>query len=192
MATKRKISKKEELAYPVLEEITGGSKNGYRTKSGDWYQMYSTYSGAFGYRRVWAKLIKPYQLNYSNFAKFLEAMPEYKEVFEEMAKQCEIAEDAINIFDSLREKFVEDIKKTFVNPNANFETEYLIMSDEEEAICNELKGNTDKLNALKARAIELQEKLEGLPKDRASAPLRKPLKEELEEITKNLKLIGEI
>jgi len=192
MATKRKISKKEELAYPVLEEITGGAKNGYETKSGDWYQMYSTYSGAFGYRRVWSRLIKPYQLNYGDFAKFLQAMPEYKEVFEEMAKQCEIADNAINTFDSLREKFVEDIKKTFVNPNANFETEYLIMSDEEEAICNELKGNTDKINALKARAIELQEKLEGLPKDRASAPLRKTVKDELEEITKNLKLIGEI
>ena len=79
---KRKISKKEELAYPVLEEITGGAKNGYETKSGDWYQMYSTYSGAFGYRRVWARLIKPYQLNYRDFAKFLQAMPEYKEVFE--------------------------------------------------------------------------------------------------------------
>ena len=192
MATKRKISKKEELAYPVLEEITGGAKNGYRTKSGDWYQMYSTYSGAFGYRRVWSRLIKPYQLNYGDFAKFLQAMPEYKEVFEEMAKQCEIAHNAINIFDSLREKFVEDIKSKFVNPNANFETEYIVMSDEEEAICNELKGNTDKINALKARAIELQEKLEGLPKDRASAPLRKTVKDELEEITKNLKLIGEI
>ena len=80
---KRKISKKEELAYPVLEEITGGAKNGYETKSGDWYQMYSTYSGAFGYRRVWARLIKPYQLNYRDFAKFLQAMPEYKEVFED-------------------------------------------------------------------------------------------------------------
>jgi predicted adenine nucleotide alpha hydrolase (AANH) superfamily ATPase len=119
-------------------------------------------------------------------------MPEYKEVFEEMAKQCEIADNAIKTFDLLREKFVEDIKKTFVNPNANFETEYLIMSDEEEAICSELKGNTDKINALKARAIELQEKLEGMPKDRASAPLRKTVKDELEEITKNLKLIGEI
>ena len=191
MATKRKISKKEELAYPVLEEITGGAKNGYRTKSGDWYQMYSTYSGAFGYRRVWARLIKSYQLNYNNFAKFLEAMPEYKEVFEEMAKQCEIAEAAVNTFDSLRIKFVEDIKKTFVNPNANFETEFNVFSNEQEEMFQDLKANPDKIPTLKARSIEIQEQLEGLPKDRASAPLRKTLREELDIIIEKLKLIGE-
>jgi hypothetical protein len=191
MSKRRFVSQKEELAYPVLEEITGGAKNGYETKSGDWYQMYSTYSGAFGYRRVWARLIKPYQLNYSNFANFLQAMPEYKEVFEEMAKQCEIAEDAVNTFDSLRIKFVEDIKKTFVNPNANFETEFNVFSNEQEEMFQDLKANPDKIPALKARSIEIQEQLELTPRDKASAPLRKALKEELDIIIEKLKLIGE-
>jgi len=191
MSKRRFVSQKEELAYPVLEQITGGAKNGYETKSGDWYQMYSTYSGAFGYRRVWARRISQYQLNYRDFANFLQAMPEYKEVFEEMAKQCEIAEDAVNTFDSLRIKFVEDIKKTFVNPNANFETEFNVFSNEQEEMFQDLKANPDKIPALKARSIEIQEQLELTPRDKASAPLRKTLKEELDIIIEKLKLIGE-
>jgi len=191
MTKRRFVSQKEELVYPVLEEITGGVKNGYETKRGDWYQMYSTYSGAFGYRRIWARRISPYQLNYGDFAKFLQEMPEYRPVFEEMAKQCEIAENAVNTFDSLRIKFVEDIKKTFVNPNANFEAEFNVFSDQQEEIFQDLKANPDKISALKARSIEIQEQLELTPKDRSTAPLRKTLKEELDTIIEKLKLMGE-
>jgi hypothetical protein len=110
-----------------------------------------------------------------------------------MAKECAKAEKAINKYDELRIKFVEEIfSKILRDPDANFETEYNIMTDEEEATFFELKGNTEKIDALKAKSVELEEKLASLPQDRANAPLRKPFKDELEEITKKLKLIGEV
>lgn len=191
MAKRRKITKTEELVYPVLDQLTGGAKNGYRTQKANIDEMYATYSGAFGYLRRWSRMIGSFELY--RMRDFLAVKPEYQEQLEEMVKQCEKAEKAIKKYDELRFKFVEEIfSKILLNPNANFETEYDVMTDEEEATFFELKGNAEKIASLKDKAVELQEKIASLPQDRASAPLRKPFKDELEEITKKLKLIGEI
>ncbi len=191
MARRRKITKTEELVYPVLQQLTGGAKNGYRTQKADIDDMYATYSGAFGYLRRWSRMIGSFELR--QMRDFLSVRPEYQETLEEMAKECAKAEKAINKYDELRIKFVEEIfSKILRDPNANFETEYDVMTDEEEATYFELKGNAEKIASLKDKAVGLQEKIASLPQDRASAPLRKPFKDELEEITKKLKLIGEI
>jgi hypothetical protein len=188
---RRKITKTESFVYPVLQKLTGGAKNGYLTEKANINEMYATYSGAFGYLRRWSRFISRSDL--WSMSDFLSVRPEYQETLEEMAKECAKAEKAINKYDELRIKFVEEIfSKILRDPDANFETEYNIMTDEEEATFFELKGNTEKIDALKAKSVELEEKLASLPQDRANAPLRKPFKDELEEITKKLKLIGEV
>ena len=191
MAKKRYVTKREALSYEPLEDyLTGGAKNGFNTERANMYELWSTYSGAFGYLRRWAKPFSKFDLRREGVQSFLNAFPEYEQTFEEMAKQYEIAEKAINKYDDIRIKFVDELKaQHFTNPKANFETLYTVMTDEQEVIYNDLKANPEKVNALKARKAELEAELAKLPQDRAYAPVRKPYKDELESIQDQLKLL---
>lgn len=191
MAKKRYVTKREALSYEPLEDyLTGGAKNGFNTERADMYELWSTYSGAFGYLRRWAKPFEKWHLTSDGVSTFLEAFPEYEEDFREMAKQYETAKKAIDKYDDIRIKFVNELKANhFTNPKANFETQYCVMTDEQEVIYKDLKANPEKVKALKARKAELEAELAKLPQDRAYAPVRKPYKDELDKIHDQLKLL---
>jgi len=109
-----------------------------------------------------------------------------------MAKEADKVRKAIERYDELKLAFVKEVKEqVFENQKINFESAYLIRTDAQEAIYQDLKANPDKIPPLKARLVELETILDGMPQDRAYAPLRKPYKEELESIVNKLKLFNE-
>jgi hypothetical protein len=192
MASKRYASQKEALAYPVLDVITGGAERGYNTKEANVDQMYLTLLGYGHYKRWSKKVVKGYFLESTPVIHFLNAMPEYREAFEEMTKHGEQLLSSIVKYDEIRMKLVEDIKKNFVDLDANFETDFIVLDDRQEQLFQDLKANPDKINTLKARSIEIQEELEGMSRAKALNPLRKTLREELDSIIEQLKLVKEV
>ena len=162
MASKRYASQKEALAYPVLDVITGGAERGYNTKEANVDQMYLTLLGYGHYKRWSKKVVEGYFLRSTPVIHFLNAMPEYREAFEEMTKHGEQLLSSIVKYDEIRMKLVEDIKKNFVDLDANFETDFIVLDDRQEQLFQDLKANPDKINTLKARSIEIQEELDSI------------------------------
>ena len=180
MAKRRFATKKEALAYPVLETLGGGHRAGYATKRAHIREMWRDYYGTY------ADL---FYMGAKGVDEFLAAFPEHTEEFQEMAKQCKIAENAIKKYDDMRIKFVDELRDNhFVNKRTNFETLYYVMTDEQEAIYRDLRANPEKLKKLKDRKEELEAIIAKLPKDPDSEPIQKPYKKELNKILDTLKL----
>jgi hypothetical protein len=151
--------------------------------------MYKTHSG-YGHFKRWSKnVVDRYFLRNTSVIHFLNAMPEYREAFEEMTTHGEQVLSSIVKYDEIRMKLIEDIKKNFVDLDANFETDFIVLDDRQEQLFQDLKANPDKINTLKARSIEIQEELEGMSRAKALNPLRKTLREELDSIIEQLKLV---
>lgn len=187
MARRRTVSKAEHLAYEVLKDHTTGERFQFYTEKANWYDIFQT---IYGYRG--GQLISPYDLDKTEYVEFFKLMPKYKPILEEMGKEANKARKAIARYDELKLAFVKEVKEqVFENPKINFESAYLVRTDEQEVIYQDLKANPDKIPPLKARKAYLEEKLNSMPQDRASAPLRKPFKEELESIINKLKLFNE-
>jgi len=187
MARRRTVSKAEHLAYEVLKDHTTGERFQFQAYRASLYSIFRTPDL---YRA--GELIHSFDLRKDEYVKFFKLMPKYKPILEEMAKEADKVRKAIERYDELKLAFVKEVKEqVFENQKINFESAYLIRTDAQEVIYQDLKANPDKIPPLKARLVELETILDGMPQDRASAPLRKPYKEEIESIVEKLKLFNE-
>ena len=187
MARRRTVSKAEHLAYEVLKDHTTGERFQFQAERASLYSIFKTPDL---YRA--GKLIYSSNLSRDEYVEFFKLMPKYKPILEEMAKEATKVRKAIERYDELKLAFVKEVKEqVFENQNINFESAYLIRTDAQEIIYQDLKANPDKIPLLKVRKTEIETQLAGMPQNRASAPLRKTVKEELDRIIDQLKLFNE-
>jgi hypothetical protein len=190
MAKRRFITKKEELAYPVLEKISGGKRCNFYTRSFSWYKAYQETSG-WGVVHSYNDSISNYELDRDPYTSLFQAMPEIKDKFTEMVKLDNQIQDTARKYDRLREEIIEQLKDTFYDKSANAEHAYVVMTDEDEAVWQDLKANPEKIEPLKVRLGQLLEELDNIPKGKKD-PKRKPLEDEIEIITTQLRLVKAI
>ncbi len=190
MAKRRYITKKEELAYPVLERISGGKRCNFYTKDFSWYKAYSETSG-WGVVHFYNDTLSNYELDQDPFKSLFQAMPEIKDKFTEMVKLDNKIQDDASKYDRLRQEVITQLKDSFYDKNANAEHAYVVMTDEEEAVWQDLKANREKIEPLKVRLGQLLEELDNIPKGKKD-PKRKPIEDEIELITTQLRLVRAI
>ena len=190
MAKRRFITKKEELAYPVLEKISGGKRCNFYTRDFSWYKAYSE-TGGWGSVHFYNENISSYELDRDPYTSLFQAMPEIKDKFIEMVKLGNQVQDTARVYDKLRNEIIDQLKDTFFDRNANSEHAFIVMTDEQEAQWKDLKANREKIEPLKVRLGELLEELDNIPKGKKD-PKRKPLEDEIESITIQLRLVNAI
>jgi hypothetical protein len=190
MAKRRYITKKEELAYPVLEKISGGKRCKFNTRDFSWYKAYSESSG-WNTTHLYNESISNYELDGDPYTSLFQAMPEIKDKFTEMVRLGNQIQDTARAYDRLRNEIIGQLKDTFFDKNANAELAYVVMTDEEETLWHDLKANPSKIEPLKVRLGQLLEEMDTIPKGKKD-PRRKPLEEEIENITTQLRLVGAI
>lgn len=190
MAKRRFITKKEELAYPVLEKISGGKRCNFYTRSFSWYKAYQETSG-WGVVHYYNDSIPNYELDRDPYTSLFQAMPEIKDKFTEMVRLGNQIQDTARAYDRLREEIIDQLKGNFFDKNANPEHTYVVMTDEQETLWKDLKANPSKIEPLKVRLGQLLEEMDTIPKGKKD-PRRKPLEEEIENITTQLRLVGAI
>lgn len=190
MARKRFITKKEELAYPALEKISGGKRCNFSTRDFSWYNAYS-YTSGWGVVHYYNDKLYNYELDRDPYTSLFQAMPEIKEKFTEMVKLGNQIQETASKYDKLRTEVIDQIKDTFYDKDANPEHTYVVMTDEQEATWKDLKANPEKIETLKVRLGQLLEEMDTIPKGKKD-PRRKPLEEEIENITTQLRLVGAI
>lgn len=195
MSRVRRTTKIENKVYPILEQLTGGQKRNFETiNSRTGFQLFTTWTGAFGYQINWFKGYNCY-----TWRSMVEDMPKesIKEFPEEIAKIKEMEQKyfdacrAMGEADRLRNEIIDGMKKKYCwNPYANFFNQSIELSDQEEALWRELKDNPEKVQALIQRAREIQNILSTLPK-RGATTQKKTLTQELKKIKQDLLLVRE-
>jgi hypothetical protein len=190
MAKRRFITKKEELAYPILEKISGGKRCNFYTRDFSWYKAYQETSG-WNITHYYNDSISNYELDRDPFTSLFQAMPEIKDKFTEMVKLGNQIQDTARVYDRLRTEIIEQLKDSFYDKDANPEHTYVVMTDEEEAVWKDLLANREKIEPLKVRLGQLLEELDNIPKGKKD-PKRKLIEDEIELITTQLRLVRAI
>ena len=198
MARKRFATKKEALAYPVLQKMTEGSMFRYNTERFDWRKAYTAKYGP--YRQVNGQTYswrdwhsESGLLGYANqdCLNLFQEMPELQPKFEEMFKHLKIAEEAIFNYENIRLALVEEMRKTFAwhIDSTNYDTEFEVMTPELEATWKELKGSPSKITALRNLLSELEAELALIGKG-VRDPRRKALQDEIDKVKTQLRTVG--
>lgn len=183
---KRKISRREEAAYVILDHQTRGREKGF-----EWwrYKDSSLRWEDIGYNRSKCTSNDLY-LGWREMQTIETHFPEHLPLVQKLNENAHLVVDALHEVNKLREELINKMTAE-CSDIARCHLEYDLLSDEDEAFIKDLKANPEKVSALKNKGHELAKQIGVLPNNRASQAIRKSLKEELETISNQLKMIGE-
>lgn len=173
---KRKISKKEELAYKLLQEQTRGREFGFDWFKYDWESINIRQTG---YNR------HQYSCNNSRLTvdtrQLASSFPEYLELANNLNNKIDLMKDSIDEINKLRQEYL-DALFSHIKDRSKIHLEYELFTEEEEKLIEEYKSDPIKSQDLLNKIHLLSNEIDALPKGKANAEKKKELQAQLSEL----------
>ena len=166
---KRKISKKEELAYQLLEDQTQGREKGFYWFKYDWGKI-NEYHYSFNRYSVscknWSLTVDTRQVANS--------FPEYLDLANKLNDKLELMKDTIDEINRVREQYLNALK-THIKDPAKMHLAYEVLTDEEEKMIAEYQADPAKRTDLLNKIENLTKEIDAVPKGKSKKDLQAQL-----------------
>jgi DNA repair ATPase RecN len=176
MSTKRKISKKEELAYKLLDDQTQGREKEFYWFKYDWRKINEEHY-AFNRYNV---SCKNYYLTVDT-RQVAKSFPEYLDLANKLNDKLELMRDTIDEINQVREQYINALS-SHIKDTSKMHLAYEVLTDEEEKLIAEYQADPSKKTDLLNKIEVLTRELDDLPKGKANAQKRKELNSELNDL----------
>ena len=176
MAKRRKISKKEELAYKLLHDQTQGRNQNFCWFPYEWTKINRHH---YAFNRYSVSCNSYYLTVDTNL--LANSFPEYLDLAVNLNTKLSEMRNVIDEINTLREKYLNSLF-THIKDKDKVHLEYDLLTDGEEKMIAEYQSEPSKITDLLNKIDALSQELDALPKGKANAEKKKELQAQLDEI----------
>lgn len=180
---KRKISKKEELAYQLLDDQTQGREKGFYWFKYDWRKINEEH---YAFNRYYVSC-KNYYLTVDT-RQVENSFPEYLDLANKLNDKLQLMKDTIDEINRVREQYLNALS-SHIKDHSKIHLAYEVLTDDEEKLIAEYQANPAKMTDLLNKIETLTKDLDALPKGKANAQKRAELNSELDQLRKIYSII---
>lgn len=173
MAKRRKISKKEELAYKLLHDQTQGRNQNFCWFPYDWTKINQHH---YAFNRYSVSCNNYYLTVDTNL--LANSFPEYLDLAVNLNTKLSEMRNVIDEINTLREKYLNSLF-THIKDKDKVHLEYDLLTDGEEKMIAEYQSEPSKITDLLNKIDALSQELDALPKGKANAERKKNCKHNL-------------